>query len=641
MKLKAKSITFFLLILFLFMAQSYAGENINPAEGYHNYASLTKALKDLASKNKNITNLSSIGKSHNGKDIWMLRISGEKGSEPDVKQALLICGNIEGDHLIGNDVAIEIAEYLINGYGKDDEVTRVLDTRTFYIVPRLNPDGAELFFDKTLVEHPGNLRPRDDDYDWLTDEDGPEDLNGDGMITLMRVKDKKGDWYIDSKDPRLMHKKKQDTSLDSLYQLYPEGNDNDGDERYNEDGIGGYNINRNFPHNFGNSIIGYNFYPASEHETRAIIDFMNRYVPELKTQPHKNICGILLFSKYDNLAGTPGIECGKPSFPQAAPGEAQPAGRMTFQFGRRRSAQQAPKQKPRDPQPQKTDDNDLSLFKKVSEEYKKITGIKSAISEKPVGSMLEWGYFQYGVPTFSANLWSVREEKADTSKKVEDKGTEKPKQTPDQHKDRQALMRPRFAGRMGSRGGDQKKAASSTDQKWLNWIDKHNESNGFIKWEKFQHKQLGEVEIGGFQPYLRTNPQADQIKSLGESHAKFALHLAEQFAEITMDEPEIEKLSSNLFRLKLKIHNKGKLPYATAMGQRSRNITPILLQLKFQDNENMKLFGGSKRYDLRNLDAGAEQEYKWIIISPPGKKIDISLWARNGGGKFLKQVTLR
>lgn len=641
MKFYSKVFIPVLLILSLFMAQNYAGEDINPAKGYHNYASLTKALKDLANKNKNITRLSSIGKSQNGKDIWMLRISGEKGSEPDVKQALLICGNIEADHLIGSEVALGLAEYLINGYdGRDKEVTRILDKRTFYIVPRLSPDGAELFFDKTLVEHPGNLRPRDDDYDWLTDEDGPEDLNGDGLITLMRVKDKKGDWYIDSKDPRLMHKKKKDTSLDSLYQVYPEGNDDDGDERYNEDGIGGYNINRNFPHNFGNSIKGYNFYPASEPETRALIDFMNRYVPELKTQPHKNICGILIFSKYDNLSGTAGIECGEPLFPKVATDQAPPAGQMSFQFGRRRSAPEAPQRKPRDPQPKKTEDNDLSLFKKVSEEYKKITGIKSTISEKPIGSLLEWGYFQYGVPTFSANLWSVREEKADTSKKVEDKGTEQPKETPDQPMDRRSLMRQRFAGRMGSRGGDQKKAAS-TDQKWLNWIDKHNQSKGFIKWKKFQHKQLGEVEIGGFQPYLRTNPPADQIKSLAESHAKFALYLVEQFAEITMDDPEIEKLSSNLFRLKLKIHNKGKLPYATAMGQRSRNITPILLQLKFQDDENMKLFGGSKRYDLRNLDAAAEQEYKWVIISPPGKKIDISLWARNGGGKFSKQVILR
>ncbi len=641
MRCSCKIIVTILILSFLIQVQGLTNEDNNQAKGYHNYSALTEALKDLAGKNKKITQLSSIGKTLKGKDIWMLRISGEKGSEPDVKQALLICGNLEGDHVIGSEVALGIAEYLINNYGKDEEVTQTLDRRTLYIVPRLNPDGAELFFAKTLIEHQGNLRPRDDDYDWLIDEDGAEDLNNDGMITWMRVKDKEGEWYIDKKDPRLMHKKEKDTSLDSLYKIYPEGIDNDGDERYNEDGEGGYNINRNFPYNFGYAIKGYEFYPASEPETRALIDFVNQYIPELMTQPHKNICGILVFSKYDNLAGEPGINCGEATFPEVESREERQGGEMMFQFGRRRGEQpQTPQGQPREPQPKKTDDNDLPLFKKVSDNYKKITGIESAISEKPVGSLLEFGYFQFGVPTFSANLWSIRAQKADTTVKPEDKKSDQSEATPERAMDRRALMQQRFASRMGSREGDKTKTTSN-DQKWLTWIDKQNSGKGFLTWEKFQHQQLGEVEIGGFQPYLRVNPPADQIKALSESHAKFALYLFQQFAEIVMDEPAIEKLSSNLFRLTVKIHNHGKFPFATAMGQRSRNITPIMLQLKFEDDENMKLFGGAKRFDLGTLEAGAEKEYKWVIISPPGKKIDISLWARNGGGRFNKNVVLK
>lgn len=621
------------------MTAGIANENTLPAKGYHNFSNLTKALKDLANQNKSIAKLSSIGKTLNNKDIWMLQISGEKGPQPEVKQALLICGNLEGDHVIGSEVALGIAEYLINGYGTDDEVTKVLDKRTFYIIPRLNPDGAELFFGKMLVEHSGNLRSRDDDYDWKTDEDGPEDLNGDGMITLMRVKDKDGQWYIDKKDNRLIHKKETDTPLDSLYKTYPEGIDNDGDERYNEDAIGGYNINRNFPHNFGYNIKGYQFYPVSELETKALIDFMNRYIPELETQPHKNICGVLSFSKYDNLAGSPGIECGDATFPDVP--EAQISrGQMFFQFGGRRGSQQQATQerKPKDPQPKKTSDNDLTLFKKVSEKYKKMTGIESTLSERPVGSFLEWAYFQYGVPSFSANLWSLRKDKPDTTHKKGD-DTEGSAQ---ESMDRRSLMRQRLAGRTAVQGGktDQKKSESE-DKQWLNWIEKKNDGKGFVNWKKFQHKQLGEVEIGGFQPYLRINPSADHIESLSESHAKFALYLAGQFAEIEMDELEIKKMSSNLYQLKVKVHNKGKFPYATAMGQRTRNVTPILLQLKFEDDENMKLFGGNKRNDLQTLAPSAEKEYKWIIISPPGKKIDISLWARKGGGTFQKKVVLK
>ena len=81
------------------------------------------------------------------------------------------------------------------------------------------------------------------------------------MITQMRIKDKQGDWIIDEKDPRLMKKKEAGTPLDKLYKIYPEGIDNDGDELYNEDGPGGFNINRNFPHNFGYKPKGLGVYP--------------------------------------------------------------------------------------------------------------------------------------------------------------------------------------------------------------------------------------------------------------------------------------------------------------------------------------------------------------------------------------------
>ncbi|MFW6140421.1 MAG: hypothetical protein ACOC5S_03605 [Acidobacteriota bacterium] len=123
---------------------------------------------------------------------------------------------------------------------------------------------------------------------------------------------------------------------------------------------------------------------------------MTRYVPELKTQPHKNICGVLIFSKYDNLASDPGIECGTPAFPQP-PSELQAAGArpMFMFFGRRMGDEKEQRPPARDPQPKKASSADEYLFKNVSEKYKEITGIKSAHSEKPVGSMLEWAYFQY------------------------------------------------------------------------------------------------------------------------------------------------------------------------------------------------------------------------------------------------------
>ena len=77
------------------------------------------------------------------------------------------------------------------------------------------------------------------------------------------------------------------------------------------------------------------------------------------------------------------------------------------------------------------------------------------------------------------------------------------------------------------------------------------------------------------------------------------------------------------------------------MGQRTRNINPIMLRLNFEDEQNMKLFGGNKRNDTSSLEAGAEKEFKWVIISPPRKTVDIMLWSRNGGGTIKKKVVLK
>ena len=616
------------------------------SSGYHDYQAMTQALKNMVGKNAKIAKLQSIGKSQQGRDLWMIQISGTSGKAPEEKQALLVVGNLEGDHVVGSEVAMGMAEYLINGYGSDEKVTDILNKRTFYIAPRLNPDGAEVFFSTVKVEHSGNFKPRDEDYDWLIDEDGPDDLNGDGLITQMRVKDREGDWVIDDTDPRLMKRKETDTPLDQLYKIYTEGIDDDGDGQFNEDGPGGFNINRNFPHNFGYNPKGWGVYAASEQETTALIDFMAKYDPAFKGQPHRNICAVLSFSKFDNLAAGTGIESGTPTFPQ--PAQAARAGGagggMGMMFtrggGGRGQAAAAPEPRPTDPQPKTTVAQDQSLFTAVSDQYKNITNIKSAVSERPFGSFLEYAYFQFGVPSFSANLWSLREDAPARPAVKRATGAEQSAQggqTQPPAMDRSAMMQ-----RMRGGGADATTASSTSgDENWLKWIDNNNGGNGFVNWTKVNHKQLGEVEVGGFVPYLRVNPPADQIPDLSKSHAEFAIYLASQFAEITMDDPVVEKLSANLYRLKIKVHNQGEFPYVTAMGTRTRNITAIMLQLKFENDNDMKLFGGNKRVDISSLGAGAENESTWTIISPPGKQIDVTLWARNGGGTIQKKVVLK
>jgi len=105
-------ITLTLLLLFsLFLLPAAIPADDNPSAGYNNYQALTNALKQVAGQNTKITKLTSIGKTLKGRDLWMLRVSGVKGPSPFEKQALLICGNLEGDHVIGSEVALGIAKY--------------------------------------------------------------------------------------------------------------------------------------------------------------------------------------------------------------------------------------------------------------------------------------------------------------------------------------------------------------------------------------------------------------------------------------------------------------------------------------------------------------------------------------------------
>ena len=121
------------------------------------------------------------------------------------------------------------------------------------MAPLLNPDVAQAYFSKTRYERRRNGLHMDDDLDDLVDEDGPDDLNKDGLITQIRVKDPEGTMIPDPSDAKLMRKADSKKGEKGIYKIYTEGLDNDGDGLYNEDPPGGVEINRNFPHDFESS----------------------------------------------------------------------------------------------------------------------------------------------------------------------------------------------------------------------------------------------------------------------------------------------------------------------------------------------------------------------------------------------------
>lgn len=632
------------------------------AANYLNHDELTAALKAIAGSGKDLTTLESIGKTAEGRDIWMMTIA-KAGAVPVAdRPALLIAANFEGDHLIGSSLSLEVAKYLVNGYSTDESIKASLNNHVFYILPRSNPDGAETMFAKIKSGSKTNTTPFDADNDARLDEDGPEDLNNDGQITVMRVKDDNGLYCIDPEEPMLMKKAEPAKGQRGEYSIYPEGIDNDKDGFINEDFTGGTDLNRNFMHAYPYFRENAGKHMASEKETRAILDWMLK---------HKNIAMVLTFGESDNLivppTGRGQMSSDRPldlvQFAQAAIAGASRTG-MISEGGRGRGrfmmgdfpggmfSQNAPQEtSARSQRQQQTaattiNSSDLDYFNKVSEKYKEVTGIKTQpVLRNPEGAFFQYAYFQLGVPAFSTPGWGLTIP-ADSSRRQGRNGAQRPGGT-----DVPSAGGGNFAaasgggrtmgGGSGAQAGGQQDAAAQApgiDAVYLKHLSAAN-INGFVKWQPVKHPELGDVEIGGFTPTEISNPPANQIAELGASHAKFALYLSTLFADIKLAKTEVTNEGGGLFRIKAEISNEGFLPTAMRQGVQARSVKPTMVQLEVKPEQIVS--GSSKTNFFQGLDgSGKRQKYEWLIKGKAGDQIELKVVAQKGGTDMAK-ITLK
>ena len=250
---------------------------LNPKwDKYHSTADTNALLEGWAKAFPDLTKLYSIGETLKGTQLMVLEISNKKTGASATKPAYYYDGNIHAGELTGAEVTLHYAWHLLSNYSKSDRIKNLIDTRVLYIRPKFNPDGADLALLTPTVLR-STPRPYDQDLDGLLDEDPGNDLDGNGIITKMRVKNPNGKFKISDKDPRVMEDRALGETGSTYYDIYAEGIDDDKDGKYNEDGVGGIDMNRNFPRNWGLEFEqrGAGSYPLSEPETRATIEFIN------------------------------------------------------------------------------------------------------------------------------------------------------------------------------------------------------------------------------------------------------------------------------------------------------------------------------------------------------------------------------
>jgi len=262
---------------------------------YYRYPELTELLKAFETEYPHLVKLISIGKSHEGRDIWLIELTSAMSGPAKDKPAFWCDGNIHATEVSASTAVLYLLNKVCTKYGSDEEITRLMETRALYLVPRLSPDGAEL----ALQDTPKMVRSGTKKYPY-EEEDvyGLErmDIDGDGRVLNMRIQDPNGPWKIAEENPRLLKRREPGDSGGQYYRLMPEG------LFHNFDGLTmrgrrtpeGLDFNRNFPNAWRQEQeqFGAGKFPTSEPEIRACVE-------AITSRP--NICGAITFHTYSGV----------------------------------------------------------------------------------------------------------------------------------------------------------------------------------------------------------------------------------------------------------------------------------------------------------------------------------------------------
>ncbi len=536
---------------------------------YRDHRSLVRVSEALGKEHSALCTVKSIAKSPGGRDILVLIIgTGDRDNKPGIA----VLGGIEGSHLAGRELATGLADYLLKNSGSA-EIKNLLNKVTFYVIPDVSPDASEQYFQGLKYERNVNSRPVDDDRDFETDEDPFDDLNNDGLITMIRVADPAGKFMISPEDERIMVEADLSKGQTGSYTLYSEGIDNDKDGKFNEDGPGGVNFNRNLTYNYEEFGNGSGLHPVSEPESVAVLDFL---------YDHFNIYTTVAFGPQDNLnqSARPGAD--RPGGGQAqgqgasqdqTPGQSRMqgafqmqgfpppsgsgtgAGSMRMMMGQDRKITSVLKQ-------------DEIINKLVSDKYREITGVKGSPSSKQSpGNFMEWAYYHYGRYSFSTPAWWIPVER--------DK---------------------------------------NPDAAFLKFAEENKMENVFVPWTEIKHPDFPgkKVEAGGIRPFVSINPPEDRLQELIEKNSRFIIEMAGMHPELDFLDLKIEDQGENIFRLTLRVHNKGIFATCAAAGE--RNLYTRLMGISLETSDNQRFLSGQKVQRIGRLEGGESAEFSWLIL---------------------------
>jgi len=531
------------------LAQSQTGSR--QGSGYANHAQLTARLQALAKQAGSTASVRSIGKSVGGKDIWLLTIG--RGKVAD-KPALALVAGVDGSHLAGTELSLQLAERFLTS--KSDSVSRMLDTKTIYILPLINPDAQEQAFSSLKYERSGNGSNTDDDRDGQQNEDPFEDLNRDGLITQVRIEDPTGTFVASKADPRVLLKADPAKGESGKYVLISEGTDSDKDGAFNEDGAGGVALDKNFTFDYPFFTPGAGEMPVSEPENRALLDFLSQT---------PSVYAVFTFGPYNNLSEAP-------KFDRSKTAKRIITGLL---------------------------EKDATTGEQVSKLYNAQTGLKDAPAMPATrGNFAQTAYYHHGRFSFSTPGWWVPKDEPKAPAKKDSAS---------------ATSATRPAGRPAPAGG-----GDSDDARFLKWADANGVADAFVTWTPIEHPDfLGKkAEVGGIAPFAKLNPPTKFLTDNADRHAKFIAAFAAQMPTIDIVNLKTESLGNNLTRVSAQVINRGLMPTGSDMGNRVRFVPRMKVELKTTDKQSIV---SGRRIMLRGAMAAGETMDVTFLVNGSGR----------------------
>ncbi|TVQ61629.1 MAG: hypothetical protein EA378_07720 [Phycisphaerales bacterium] len=591
-----------------------------------------------------------------GRSVVVTRIAAADAEHPDRQPAVLVIAGIDARHAIGREAAGSLVRTMSEG--------EALAGRTLYVVEDLNPDGSARFakFGRDGLPTADTGRapdetPRDADRDRRFAEDGGDDLNDDGMITLMRLRPVMGydlapTHVIDAEDPRVMRERGPGEAATHVVMI--EGTDNDGDGLFNEDGYGGtagggIDLDMHFPIEWPEHADGAGWAPLTRPEARGLVDWM---------LTRDNIVAVVVYGERDNLWQTPATN--------------------RFDVTRR--------------VPLGIEAGDKAAYDAVGERYREITGVRGfsgwsidGSARGVEGSLMLWTYADFGALTFATPVYvrpdlvrrepargeAERDEAADgertgaSERSAADDAQDEPRvveiggyrveMTPEgvraamarlesadaeeqtrvmaafqalpsevrsqmtalaQQEDGEAAppAAAPLAGEGESRGRQNAGAPAgggSGESAWAKWLAVADEQGrGFVEWRSFDHPQLGEVEIGGFEPGFMQNPPEGMREALFEQQASLVSEVLDRLPSLNVADASAERIGSGLVRVRVRLVNEGRFATRSAIASKSRRLAPTVLAI---ETEPERVVSGSRVVRFESVEPGGHAQASWLV----------------------------